>query len=246
MDMNEALSSCGVNEQSLKPEDKSFLDEMGYLVIPNVLPPELAARMAARLEEIALEEGENAGKDFQVEPGATRLGTLINKDPIFDPCFLHPLALAAVAHVMDEPFGLSSITSRAAAPNEGGQGMHRDSGNRACNILWMVTEFTPNNGPTRLVPGTHRYGVNPDRDMPDVQAKHPDEIYLTAPAGSMVAINGNIWHGGTRNHSDRTRHLISAFWTQRGIYQQEAHRLLNGAAKQRLSEAAQYIIDFEN
>ena len=75
--------------------------------------------MAARLDTLAAAEGENAGKDFHTEKGATRLGTLINKDPMFDICFLHPRGLAAVNYLMEGDFGLSSITGRAAQPGEG-------------------------------------------------------------------------------------------------------------------------------
>lgn len=245
MNMTSALGHFDVDDYTLTPAEKATLDEQGYLVLPNALSPDLAARMSASLDRIAAAEGENAGKDFQVEPGATRLGTLINKDPVFDPCLWHPKALAAVSYIIGEDFGLSSVTSRAAQPGEGGQGLHRDSNKPACNILWMVTDFTPKNGPTRVIPGSHQWQTDPGSELPDACATHPDETYLTAPAGTMVAINAHLWHGGTVNTTDTARKIISIFWTQRGVYQQEAHRQLTDESRARLSEAAQFLLDFD-
>lgn len=245
MNINQALSHFGVDDNTLTPAEKASLDEQGFVVIPNVLSPELAAKMSAALDRIADEEGENAGKDFQVEAGTTRLGTLINKDPVFDPCLWHPKALAAVNYVIKEDFGLSSVTSRTAKPHDGGQGLHRDSNKPACNVLWMITDFTADNGPTRVIPASHLTQTDPGTELPDACATHPDEIYLTAPAGTMVAINAHLWHGGTTNNTDISRKLVSIFWTQRGVYQGEAHRRLNEESNARLDDEAKYIIDFE-
>jgi hypothetical protein len=246
MQMTEALRELGVGEDTLTQSDRESLDRDGYFIVPGVLPAAQAAAMAARLDELAIEEGENAGKDFHTEKGTTRLGTLINKDPIFDICFLHPRGLAAVNHILQGDFGLSSITGRAAQPGEGHQGLHRDNHERCANVLWAVSEFTEKNGPTRLVPKSHLHSQGPVEAMEDASARHPDEIYVIVPAGSLIVINGWTWHGGTRNGTDRPRHLVSAFFMPRGNYQSIAHRRLSDASQKRLSEAARFVIDFES
>src|SRR5471030_3013072 len=124
-----ALTGLGVTDQTLTAEQKASLDNDGYVVIPDAITAEQAAHLTQRLEEIAAGEGENAGKDFHTEAGTTRLGSLMNKDPDFDICFLHPAALASVARIMGGNFGLSSLTGRAALPGEGLQGFHRDQYN---------------------------------------------------------------------------------------------------------------------
>src|ERR1700677_4349422 len=100
LQMTDALHELGVRPDTLTPSDRASLDRDGYMIVPNVLPPAQAAAMAARLDTLAAAEGESAGKDFHTEKGATRLGTLINKDPMFDTCFLHPRGLAAVNYLM--------------------------------------------------------------------------------------------------------------------------------------------------
>jgi len=244
--MKYALRELGVDEQTLSLIEKQTLARDGYLVIPNVLTRDEADRLVLRLEELAAAEGENAGKDFQVEPGATRLGSLINKDPLFDICFLHPRALAGVAEVMGDDFGLSSITARAAQPGQGAQVLHVDSqAGVSANVLWVVSDFTAENGPTRLVPGSHLSGTDPRVVLADPSASHPEEVLLIAPAGTMVIINGALWHGGTTNNSSLPRHLVSAFWTPRGGYQSDSYRVLTKEVVERLSVAAQFVVDHE-
>jgi hypothetical protein len=246
MEMKTALKELGAGPETLGPADRTALDRDGYFIVPGLLSPVQAAAMAARLDAIAATEGENAGKDFQVEKGATRLGSLVNKDPIFDLCFLHPRALAAVNYLLRGDFGLSSITGRAAQPGEGHQGLHRDNPvHDSANVLWAVSDFTAENGPTRLVPGSHLFPTGPNEGMADPQARHPDEIHAIVPAGTLLVINGRTWHGGTRNGTTKPRHLISAFFLPRGKYQAESNRRLSEASRRRLSAAARFVLDHE-
>jgi ectoine hydroxylase-related dioxygenase (phytanoyl-CoA dioxygenase family)/GNAT superfamily N-acetyltransferase len=244
--MQDALAQAGVNEQSLTAAETADLDRDGYVVIPHVLDPSQVAAMAACLEALGRQEGDKAGTDFQVEAGTTRLGSLLNKSDLFDVCFTHPKVLAAGRRIMGLDFGLSSFTSRSAKPGEGHQAFHRDTSLRAgFNALWLISDFTPHNGPTRFIPGTHHRHADPGATINDLNAHHPDEKYLIAPAGSLALINGHLWHSGTRNASDKPRHLISAFWLPRGQYQPEAQRKLTPEAYSRLSDATRLIIDHE-
>jgi len=241
----DALRQLGVTDDTLSSAEKAQLDQQGYVNLGQAITAEQALQMSASIDRIILEEAENAGKDFHTEKGATRLGTLINKDFCFDICFLHPKALAAIAHVIGGDFGLSSITSRSALPGEGSQPLHNDCplSFSSANALWMVDAFTEENGPTRLVPGSNLSGKAPE-DVVDPVADHPDQIRLLGPAGSLVVINAHTWHGGTRNPSTKPRRLISAFFSAKDNYQSIANRQLNDASAERLSPAARTVIDF--
>ncbi len=240
-----ALGEIGVTDSTLTAEEKASLDRDGYVVMPGVLSKEEAAALARSIEAIAAKEGENAGKDFHTEAGATRLGTLINKDPLFDVCIFHPRSLAAVNYIMEGNFGLSSITARAAMPGEGHQVLHRDHGDfPSANALWVLSDFTEENGPTRLIPGSHLW--TKEQEPEDKMAPHPQQIRMIAPAGTLIVINGRTWHGGTRNGTDKARHLCSAFFTRRNDYQGIAHRKLTPESDQRINAARKVILDFED
>ena len=82
--------------------------------------------------------------------------------------------LAAIAHVLHNDLKLSSLNARAALPGEGLQRLHVDwRGGVApgdyyvCNSIWLLDDFTAENGATRVVPGSHRSGKAPKEEMPD-------------------------------------------------------------------------------
>ena len=70
----------------------------------------------------------------------------------------------------------------------------------ALNILWMLDDFTESNGGTRLVPGSHLSGR-----QPDLAAK---SIAATGPAGTALLCDGRIWHGTGANTSKRPRRAV--------------------------------------
>jgi len=74
--------------------------------------------------------------------------------------------------------------------------------------LWLLDGFTHDNGATRIVPGTHR-GTRPiDKPLAKPGSRHPQQIQLQAPAGSVLVFNGHLWHSGMRNNSTSPRRTL--------------------------------------
>jgi ectoine hydroxylase-related dioxygenase (phytanoyl-CoA dioxygenase family) len=256
MNIDTALSSLGVTADTLSGAQRQSLDQDGFLVVPSVLPVELCAQIRARMDAISLAEGEQAGSDFHKEAGVIRLGNLMNKDPLFDVIYTHPLALASVRHITRGEFGVSSVTGRVALPGQGLQPFHQDFTQevspgvwlpgdlRAANVLWLIDEFTADNGPTRVIPGSHLIrGTTPGGILADGLATHPREKHIIAPMGSMVAIDAFLWHAGTRNTSDRPRRLANAMCQPRTHYQQWFDRHVTHETAERIGEAGRYVLD---
>ena len=261
MTMNQALAALGVRDDTLTPDEKAFLDERGYLPLEGIFADQVEA-FGARLVEIAGEEGEQAGWElraregtgrirFRKDPGAVRLGDLVNKDPAFAVCFTHPRVLAAMAHVLQSDFKLSSLNGRFALPGHGHQPLHVDWSGRVtpgayqvCNSIWLIDDFTDANGATRVVPGSHRTGRPPEDDMADPSAPHPDEVLLLGKAGTVVIFNAHAWHGGTRNRTDQPRRAVHAYFCRRdGTPQTDQRRYARPETRARLTEAAKFILD---
>ena len=251
MTTQEALRELGVRADTLTPNEKEQLERDGYLPLSGVLRPEEVAAFAARLEELSAREGAEAGKEVHQEAGTDRLADLVNKDPMFTICFTHPRVLAGIAHVLAGPFKLSSLNSRAALPGQGLQALHADWGRpvepgsyAVCNSIWLLDDFTEENGATRVVPGSHRSGKLPRDEMDDPKGAHPREVKLLAPAGTVVIFNSHTWHGGTRNDSPRPRRAMHAYFCRRDQPQQlDQRKYLRPETYARLSEAARYILD---
>jgi ectoine hydroxylase-related dioxygenase (phytanoyl-CoA dioxygenase family) len=251
MHVSDALHALGVTGQTLSQSEKDQLDRDGYLPLPNILSAEQIARIARRTDELIALEGDRAGAEVHQEAGATRLSDLVNKDPIFELCFTHPRVLAAISHVLRGDLKLSSLNYRAALPGSGLQGLHADWGGPVapgdyyvCNSIWLLDDFTEFNGATRVVPGSHRSGQMPKDAMPDPTQPHPEEVVLTAPAGTVVIFNSHTWHGGTLNRADRPRRGLHSYFTRRGHPQQlDQKAYLRPETYQRLSPAARFILD---
>ena len=251
MQLREALTSLGVTEQTLNQAEKDKLDQDGFLPLPNILSAQQIAQMIKRTDELIALEGQDAGKEVHQEAGATRLSDLVNKDPIFEICFTHPRVLAAINHVLGGDLKLSSLNYRAALPRSGLQGLHADWGGAVapgdyyvCNSIWLLDDFTESNGATRIIPGSQRSGKVPRDVMADPSQPHPDEILLTAPAGTVVIFNSHTWHGGTLNTTDRPRRAMHSYFTRREQTQQlDQKTYMRPDTYQRLSPAARFILD---
>jgi ectoine hydroxylase-related dioxygenase (phytanoyl-CoA dioxygenase family) len=249
MDIATALRELGVSAGQLTGPDKARLDRDGFLPLPGILDAGQLQAIRRRLAELSAAEGQQAGAEVHQEEGTDRLADLVNKDPVFDVCFTHPKILAAMAHVLGD-FTLSSLNARAALPGHGQQRLHADWGvavtpgnYRVCNSIWLIDDFTQANGPTRVVPGSHRSARLPREVMADPFGPHPDEIKVLGEAGTVVIFNSHLWHGGTRNVTDRPRRALHSYFCRRGLKQQLDQRAcVRPETLARLSPAARYIL----
>jgi ectoine hydroxylase-related dioxygenase (phytanoyl-CoA dioxygenase family) len=232
--------------------DRRQLDEHGYLVLPGLMPPELLERVRARVEELFAEEGDRAGSEFKTEPGARRLANLVNKGRVFEELILTPAVLEAMAHVLGERFKLSSLNVRSADPfSPCDQPLHADSaaiaderGYWVCNSVWMLDDFTPENGATRMVPGSHRWSRLPP---PEMYEAHPEQQLVTGKAGDVVIMNAHMWHGGTANRTARPRRAMHVYYTRWDKPQQQWQRQwLSESVQARLSREARRILALDD
>jgi ectoine hydroxylase-related dioxygenase (phytanoyl-CoA dioxygenase family) len=140
-----------------------------------------------------------------------------------------------------------------AKPRQGNQALHADWGKRqsdepfhVVNSIWLIDDFTAENGSTRVVPGTHKLGGSPRDYLADPAAPHPDQQLLIAPAGTVVVFNSHLWHGGTTNRTDKTRRACHVYYTAREHAQQLNQReYIRKVTYDRISPAARYILDVD-
>jgi ectoine hydroxylase-related dioxygenase (phytanoyl-CoA dioxygenase family) len=249
VDIGTALRELGVSPDHPSAAEKAQLDADGFLPLPGILSAGQLETIRRRLAELTAAEGQHAGTEVHQEEGTDRLADLVNKDPVFDVCFTCPRVLAAIAYVLGD-FTLSSLNARAALPGHGQQRLHADWGEavspgkyRVCNSIWLIDDFTEQNGATRVVPGSHRSARLPREVMADPTGPHPSEVKVLGTAGTVVIFNSHLWHGGTRNITGRPRRALHSYFCRRGLKQQLDQRAyLRPETLARLSPAAQYIL----
>jgi ectoine hydroxylase-related dioxygenase (phytanoyl-CoA dioxygenase family) len=215
-------------------DEKRQLDERGYVVLEHAMGPDLLRELRTRILDLFEEEGERAGHEFKTEEHARRLANLVDKGEVFRRAIGLPAVLEGVRHVLGPDAKLSSLNARSADPHtDVGQPLHVDMGAVpdargywVCNSVWMLDDFTSENGPTRMVPGSHAWGTRPQDVLADPLAPHPDEVLLTGKAGSICVMNAHMWHAGTANRSAAPRLAMHAFYCRRDKPQQQYQKQL--------------------
>ena len=85
--------------------------------------------------------------------------------------------------------------------------------------MWALTDFTEENGATRLIPGTHLADSSPN------YGQHYDSIAAEMPKGSVLVWHGSLWHGGGANRTSERRVGIAMNYCAGYIRQQENQQL---------------------
>ena len=101
------------------------------------------------------------------------------------------------------------------------------------NILWMLDEFTESNGGTRVVPGSHFSGGQPDSTAKSIAA--------TGPAGTALLCDGRIWHGTGANSTDQPRRAVLTTFCTPQFRPQENYTV--GTRQEVLDEASPDLLE---
>lgn len=176
----------------------------GYTILEDAIEPELVAALVAAIRRIERESGA-APRGNPAEGFATlRTYNLLAKDPVFQQMPVHPAVLPLVERVLDPGCLLSGMTAIDIGPGERAQPIHPDDlvmtvprphPPLMCTSLWALTDFSEANGATRIFPSSHLESgrIDPER------ASIPAEMR----AGSVLVIDGSLWHGGGANTTEK-------------------------------------------
>ena len=198
MTLEKVFKSLGVDANTLTAEEKKSLDELGYVILHDLLPAEDIGKIASLIDKCkALKDG---------------YGNLLNHDPVFEQCVTNPRLLACAIHVLGLEIKYGVLNCNKVMPGKDRQALHIDSkkgtspGNwTVINSVWFIDEFTKENGATRLVPKTHLIGNHANNILEDAKADHPDQIQAVGPAGSAVVFNAYTWHSAMSNTTNAPR-----------------------------------------
>ena len=235
--------------------EEQFLNEQGYLVLENFMSADLLAEVRQRVEELFREEGDRAGSEFKQEPQSRRLANLVGKGEVFQRAIAVPEILERVGYTLGPELKLSSLNVRSADPHSDWvQPLHADVGAIAdekgywvSNTVWMLDDFTRENGATRAVPGSHKWGKLPQQVLENPAATHPQEILITGKAGTVVVMNAHLWHGGTANRTTAPRCAMHAFYTRWDKPQQQYQKkLLPSKVQARLSPELRRLLALDD
>lgn len=211
---------------SAAPEEiAAVIARDGCAVLDRVAAPEAIAKFQA---EIAPYESANAlgGDDFAGRR-TKRTGALIARSQSARDFVMHPTVLGTVAKVLAHASGFQLHLTQLISIGGGEpmQQIHRDQWafdffpfpngfEVQCNTIWAITDFSTENGATRVIPGSHRYA---DKLKFGEEQTEPAEM----AAGSVLFYTGALYHGGGANRSQQVRSGLNLTYNLAWLRQEE-------------------------
>lgn len=199
----------------------SDLVDYGYCVVADLLTEDDLTGLRSALLKAA--EEDRADGTVWYSNGNQKLFMLLNRGEEFIRLVQHKRVLEIIEEILGPDMLLSSVTANITQPGNIAQLLHTDQQYVrepwphpvTVNVLWMLDEFTEENGATRVIPRSHLIGVAPKGvELPTIP--------VTGPAGGAVLLDGRLWHGsGANTTEDRTRAAILAYYCSPFIRQQE-------------------------
>ncbi len=202
----------------------AHLRRWGYAIVEDAASAELLDRLAA--EAGPWVEGSARGRDAYDGQHTRRTGALVARCPAARELVMHPLALAVanglLAHASATQLHLTQIIT--IEPGESDQKLHRDQMafdfypfpadyHVQCNTMWALTDFTAENGATRIRPGTS--------GLDDAEAEAIDTIQAEMPRGSVLFYDGKVLHAGGANRSGAARQGVNITYAVGWVRQEE-------------------------
>src|SRR3954464_4730381 len=143
----------------------------GYTIVENTIDPDLVDELAsdlARLERAL--DVRPAGNSFE-GANTLRIYNLLAHGEVWQRVPLHESVLPIVEGVLDRGCLISSLSSVNIQQGESAQPIHADDmlipipkphPPTVCNSMWALTDFTADNGATRIIPGSHLGDHSPE------------------------------------------------------------------------------------
>lgn len=199
----------------------------GFTVIKNAIDPDLIDELNDALARLERDLGVKPSTNSFEGLHTVRLYNLLAHGEPFASVPVHANVLPVIEGVLDEGCLISSLSSIAIDPGETAQPIHADDmviplekphAPIVCNSMWALTDFTEENGATRLIPGSHR---EPNPDYGGDYASVPGAM----KKGSVLVWDGALWHGGGANRSGKRRMGMAMNYCAGFIRQQENQQL---------------------
>ena len=203
----------------------AVLGEDGCVVVDRVVSPEVMDEVAHELRPFT--EATPLGPDDFSGRRTRRTGGLIARSMKSRELVTNPTVLGAVGKMLGHAtsFQLHLTQIIAIGPGEPAQTIHRDQWafdffpfprgyEVQCNTIWAMTDFTEENGATRVIPGSNRFD---DRLRFTEADTEPAEM----TKGSVLFYTGSIYHGGGANRSYEIRTGINITYNVSWLRQEE-------------------------
>lgn len=181
---------------------KASLERDGYCIIRNCMPREVLAALETDIDQAFRETPFGQGHFYGHR--TKRFGSLLRRSQRAASLVLEPTILALVRDVLEsacERIQLNVAQAISVHPGEVEQFPHRDHDMWPCdkggqeflvNVIWPLSQFTTDNGATRIYPGTHKREI-------DTLDQLGEPIVAQCGPGDAIVFLGSAIHGAGAN-----------------------------------------------
>jgi ectoine hydroxylase-related dioxygenase (phytanoyl-CoA dioxygenase family) len=227
----------GTFEPFDEPKTQELIDAFnrnGFVHIPDVLSPEETATLRNAVDRVF--------EDPRWEQNNNLYGfvavRLFETDPVFESMLTREPIISLVERVLGDTCHLVAENLVRNAPGQAIDRFHVDDllifplppeiprfdaritmPTHILTVQLPLTDVpTMEYGPSEYVPGSHYSGREPnDPHHPVFEGREPVPVFCSA--GDIYLHNGQCWHRGAPNRSDRTRYLFQLSFSRRWVSQ---------------------------
>jgi hypothetical protein len=179
----------------------------GYTLLRSAISKQWLGELRA-----VFDEGVKPCDQWPVPRGADWRHALLDLSPMVQSVCRLPELLAAAGALIGERFFLSQVEGREPLAGGGHQGLHRDlSAQRPGDTVLAIAfldDYGPENGATRIVPGSHRQA---QFDLNDAS----QAVQLSGNAGDILVFEADLVHAGSLNITGaRRRSLLMSYFAE--------------------------------
>lgn len=209
-------------------EHVARIGEDGFTIVRDAIDPDLVDRLVAAVDGLHASLAVTPAANIFEGTSTLRVYNLLARGKVFEEVPVHERVLPIIERVLDRGCLVSSLSSITILPGETAQPVHADDQliplpkphvPIVCNTMWALTDFTEENGATRLVPRTHTRDRNPELGEPH------ETIAAVMKRGSVLVWNGSLWHGGGANTTGERRVGLAMNYCAGWMRQQENQQL---------------------
>jgi ectoine hydroxylase-related dioxygenase (phytanoyl-CoA dioxygenase family) len=228
-----SLNTARVDATDLIAKVERFVATDGYAIVTDVIDQATCANLIAEVDRVEREFGIDFGKSDFEGFHTRRIFNLIARGPRFRDLVIDETVLGLVEAILGDGILLSGTTSMHISPGETEQLLHADDGMISLprphpatmvTTLWALSEFTKDNGATRLIPASHLDSERAPRPEQESTA-----LVAEMPAGSVLFLHASTWHGGGPNSTSNVERYGLSIQYVAGWCRQQQNLMLGTA-----------------
>jgi hypothetical protein len=179
----------------------------GYALLRGAIPTQWVNELC-----MVFDDGVKPSEQWPVPRGVGWRHALLDLSPVVQSVCRLPELLSAAGTLIGERFFLAQVEGREPLSGGGHQGLHRDlSAQRPGDTVLAIAfldDYGPENGATRIVPGSHRQA---ELDLNDAS----QAVQISGKAGDILVFEADLVHAGSLNVTGaRRRSLLISYFAE--------------------------------